>query len=458
MDDGASTPIVEQFERIVAMATDDEVGSSFVESTELLFPSDAEPDGEGPREDFPIRHVVWKETALFLVESDDPVDLVVEDTPPVAMRAIAGSRLWMHAERLEQGRIFNYGMRVGGEPIGLGISPMSVPMYRALSYPIPGVPRGHMYPERSIVSDVYDGATVVVRVYANHGIDPTRGNPVMVWLDGGGCVGIADALGSRMQTVTDNLVHRGDIPPMAHVLVSPGSGGRRSIDPSAYHTGHFDMRTHQMDELSEEFNRHLLDEVLPAVARDVNLRDDGYSRGIIGGSSGGTAAFKVGWYAPEQFSRLHPYLPSFTAWGWRPADGIDGAHLLPLLVRREPRKNLRVWLSAGEWDDFDHPMPEHLRVARPYSTGIRPALHRAGSQALGQFEMAQALKTSGYDFHFRYGPSGHTGAQLSLDLPESLSWLWRGYDSARSSERYEPDEDERRKPPYRFGVINRDTW
>jgi hypothetical protein len=45
--------------------------------------------------------------------------------------------------------------------------------------------------------------------------------------------------------------------------------------------------------------------------------------------------------------------------------------------------------------------------------------------------MANALKTRGYDFHFRFGTAGHSEAREAMDLPEALTWLWRDYDPKR---------------------------
>jgi len=43
-------------------------------------------------------------------------------------------------------------------------------------------------------------------------------------------------------------------------------------------------------------------------------------------------------------------------------------------------------------------------------------------------------------------------------LPESVAWLRRGYDPAKSAERYQQDEAEKAKPPFRIKVANRDAW
>jgi enterochelin esterase family protein len=314
-----------------------------------------------------------------------------------------------------------------------------------------GAPRGELSERRTVTSRIYDGAEASYWIYANPGVDAARGAPVMVWLDASFYLGATDALGTRLQTVTDNLVHRGLIPPLVHVLLAAGDGGTRRPPMSAYHTGFYDFRILQFDEVTDEFGRYLLEEVLPDVERVVPLRQDGYSRAIAGISSGGTCTFKVGWFAPEAFSRLHPICASFTAWGWRPGDGIDGGHMLPLRVRGEPRKNLRVWLTTGAYDEFDG-----VDLAN-WPPELAAAVPRAGSQLLGNLELAQALKVQGYDFRFRLGATGHDMVQTGLDLPEALPWLWRGYDPERTFELYEPDEAERNAPAFRFGVLNRPT-
>ena len=88
----------------------------------------------------------------------------------------------------------------------------------------------------------------------------------------------------------------------------------------------------------------------------------------------------------------------------------------------------------------------------------RPDLYAGGSWPIANIAMAQALKTRLYDFHFRFGEGYHNRAQQGLDLPKALSWLWRDYDPARTSETFVQEASERRKPIYRFGIANRDAW
>ena len=81
-----------------------------------------------------------------------------------------------------------------------------------------------------------------------------------------------------------------------------------------------------------------------------------------------------------------------------------------------------------------------------------------GSWPLNNILLANGLKLKGYDFHFRFGDGMHAIAQGALDLPESLAWLWRGYDAAKTAETFETEESERVKPVFRVKVANRDVW
>jgi len=81
-----------------------------------------------------------------------------------------------------------------------------------------------------------------------------------------------------------------------------------------------------------------------------------------------------------------------------------------------------------------------------------------GSWPLHNILLMNALKLTGYDFHFRFGAGMHAIAQGALDLPEALAWLWRDYDPERTEQTYQMDEAERAKPMYRVKIANHDAW
>ena len=389
------------------------------------------------------------EDFLFLLKTERQAAVAIDDGPPLPLTAIPGTGYQCRLEQLRLGTTHNFIWHVGSRTMGGMAPPMprSVAGYNPGSYPIPEAARGTLSERRTITSHVYGGAVANYWVHTNPGIDTERGAPVMIWLDGQNYVGLAGYFGVRMQVVTDNLVHRGLIPPMVHILIQPAAGGAlaQSQTPPGT-TPESELRSIQYDTVNDDFGRHLVEEVLPEVEKTVKLRQDGYSRALTGQSSGGIASFNACWNRPEQFSRAHSTIGSFTGLQWHPDRGLDGGFIFPFLVRREPKRNIRVWLSDGMHDiDFAEDV-------------IPQRLHLAGSWPLANLQLAQALKTRLYDFHFRYGTAAHNSAQWALDLPESLAWLWRGYDPDKTSEQFEQEASERAKPLYRVAVVNRDAW
>jgi enterochelin esterase family protein len=387
---------------------------------------------------------VWHDLAVFAVSSTQPPQLSVDGGDGVAMTPVSGTSLWVTVQRVAPGQLhlFRYGLDgewgPGGDFAG----------YQPLSYPLADAPRGAVSDRRVVSSEIYPGATTEYWLYVSHGVDEQRGAPLMVWHDGGGLLEPGDLGGLRMQVVTDNLVHLGSIPPMVHVLVNPSTGGEGSpmTFGQRYATS---MRGVQYDTVSDRYGRHIAEEVLPDAEQAVKLRDDAYSRGAAGGSSGGLSAFKLGWYQPDQFSRVHSIIGSFTGIQWYPERDLIGGFMVPHMVRREPKRNLRVWFSEG-MNDLELNNIEDQEGPRE--------VFEAGSWPLCNIMLANALKGRGYDFHFRYGEGYHDGGQGALDLPESLAWLWRGYDPERTEQVFEQETSERQQPVFRVRIANRDAW
>jgi enterochelin esterase family protein len=366
---------------------------------------------------------VWGQEFLFAVRSEEPPSVSIDHGPPLAMKPVAGSSFWYLLQTLRLGTTHHYAYTAGGRSLGS----YDVAGYNPDSYPKTGVPRGALSPRKTLPSRIYPGMTANYWVYANAGVDPQRAAPLMVWQDGETLVGNADLLRLRMQIVTDNLVAKGLLPPMVHVLISPGEGGEARGTR---------MRSIQYDTVSDRYGKYLLEEILPEVGKTYRIRQDAYSRAVAGASSGAICAFNVAWYYPGQFSRVLSHIGSFTGIQWRPEEGLEGGYIVSQRVRREPRKNLRVWLSDGAEDI------ENL----------------AGSWPLANIQLANSLKIKEYDFHFRFGESAHAIAQGAMDLPESLVWLWRGWDASRTEEMYTMEAGEKAKPLFRVRIANRDAW
>jgi enterochelin esterase-like enzyme len=384
---------------------------------------------------------VWGQDFLFGVNSERPVTVSIDDQPPVPMTKVAGTTYWFRLETLRLGTTHTFTYIVDGRAVGTN----GVAGYNPDSYELPGVARGTLSEVKTITSRIYSGAAAKYWVYVNPGVDTERGAPLMVWQDGPTYVGATDLINYRLQVVSDNLVHKKLIPPMVHVLIAPGTGGEPQTLRFTGDTQDNEMRSLQYDSVSDRYGRYLREEVLPEVEKSYKLRQDAYSRGIAGLSSGAICAFNAAWFHPEHFSRVHSNIGSYTALQWRPDQHQDGGNIVPFTVRREERKNIRIWMSDGMNDiDADN-------------DGLGNAF-AAGDWPLSNIQLANSLKLRGYDFHFRFGVGTHSTAQGAMDLPESLAWLWRDYDPAQTSQVYEMEEAERQKPLFRVEIANRDPW
>jgi len=363
---------------------------------------------------------VWGQDYLFVSNSPSPVSISIDNQPAAPMAAIPGSTLWMLLTKMRTGVTHSYQYYAAGKPLGARGDAIG---YNPDSYSKPGVPRGKLGEKQTIVSRLYDGMKADYWVYASPGVDPNVPAPLMVWQDGQGLIGTYSGL--RLFTVTENLIDQKLLPPMVHVMIAPGT----STDGKA-------MRSIEYDTVSDRYSRFLMEEVLPEVEKVYKLRPDGYSRAIAGESSGGICAFNVAWLIPDKFSRVHSAVGSFTSIQWRPQEKLEGGNVYPFKVRKEPKRNIRVWMSDGH-DDLEN---EH------------------GSWPMQNIEMANSLKLKEYDFHFRFGAAAHGGAQAGLDLPESLTWLWRDYDPKKTAQEFQIDPAEKEKPFFRVTISNRDAW
>ena len=363
----------------------------------------------------------WGQDFLFVTPSSAPATISIDGQPAVPMVQVGHSNLWIRLQKMRVGVTHSFQYFADGKPLG---NRSDVPGYNPDSYPKPGVPQGKLSEKRTITSKIYDGMKADYWYYASPGVDPNVPAPLMVWQDGQGLVA-GDLSKLRLFTITENLVAQKLIPPMVHVLIAPGF----APDGKA-------MRSIEYDTVSDLYNRFLLEEVLPEVEKAYKLRPDGYSRGIAGESSGGICSLNSAWFNPEKFARVHSTIGSYTSIQWHAEEKLDGGNVYPNMVRKQPKRNIRVWMSDGT-DDLEN---------------------AHGSWPLQNIQLANSLKMREYDFHFRFGLATHDSAQAAIDLPESLAWLWRGYDPSKTSEEFQMDPAEKDKPYYRVTISNRDSW
>ena len=234
-----------------------------------------------------------------------------------------------------------------------------------------------------------------------------EGLAVMVFQDGHAYV---DEQGQfRAPIVLDNLVHAGKIPPMAAIFIDPGHEGTDVPGEKPGWQPPASNRSLEYDTLSPKYAEFLEESILPLAETDerlkaagVQLTADPAMRGICGISSGGICAFTVAFERPDLFRKVLSHVGSFT--------DIRGGDHYPSLVRqtKENPKPIRVFLQAGE-HDLDN---------------------RHGHWWLSNLSMEKALAFSGYDHKLVGGVGGHNGKHGGAILPESLEWLWRGWNGA----------------------------
>jgi enterochelin esterase-like enzyme len=228
-----------------------------------------------------------------------------------------------------------------------------------------------------VTTKIFPGHDRTVTVYSPAGYVAGTPAPFMVIQDGPSYIN-----NFKLNVVLDNMIAKKQLPAMICIFV-PNGGSNRSFE---------------YDSLSDLYVKFVLEEVLPAVEAKlpIKLTTDPEGRAAGGHSSGGIAAFTMGWHRPDQFRRILTHSGSFVS--------IRGGDKVPGMVSMNPAKPLRVFLSVGSKDN------ENGRWQR-------------GNEALAKSLAAQ-------QYHYRFVLlNGGTHAQsypASL-LPETLLWLWRGY-------------------------------
>ncbi|HMG02626.1 MAG TPA: alpha/beta hydrolase-fold protein, partial [Edaphobacter sp.] len=309
----------------------------------------------------------------------------------------------------------------------------------------PNVPSGKLSEKLTLTSRIYDGMTSNYWIYVPAQYNPNTPAAVMVFNDGGGYL---DRKGNHPAlNVIDNLIAQHKIPVMIAVFTDPGDISGAPDTPTyrfvdAYskkwsRTLKDSMRSTEYDTVSDRYARFLRDELLTAVSAKYNLRKDAYSHAITGMSSGGITSFNAAWQMPDEFGRVISWIGSFTAIQWHEDPAVpDGGQDYPEKILREPHRNIRVWLQDGSNDQENN---------------------RYGSWPLANIRMANALKLKSYDFHFSFGVGPHSPGEGGAEFPEEMTWLWRGYDPAKTTETYTQDPTETAKPPFRVTITNREA-
>jgi enterochelin esterase family protein len=351
---------------------------------------------------------------VWAVAAEKGPSLQINNEPPIS--AFRAGSLWVVQTRLNTGTAYKYTWIVDGKPIG---GANNLPAFGPDSYAEASVPEGKLTGPIVVPSKVYPDVKANVWFYVPAQWDGVTPLAVQVWGDGQNFVGSRPGQWRVLDTL-DNLTAQKRIPLMVNIFIQPGTGPERN------------QRSIEYDTVSETYLHRLLNEILPVVAKSVRMRTDGYSRAIQGLSSGGIMAFNAAFHKPEQFSRVLSWIGSYTALQ-RSAAHPEGGAEYPTLVRREAKRNIRVWLQDGS-GDLDN---------------------TAGNWPAANIGMANALKFKAYDYHFSFGVGEHNNAQGAAELPEALTWLWRDYDPAKTLQEFVPDPAEKDQPVWRVVLLNR---
>jgi enterochelin esterase family protein len=227
--------------------------------------------------------------------------------------------------------------------------------------------------------------------------------PFMVVQDGASFTG-------RIPPILDNMIDTHQLPVMIAILINPGPGD-----------GIGSERGHEYDTVSDAYVRFVETEILPRVqsSYNVKLTTDPEGRSAVGSSSGGAAAFTMGWFRPDLYHRILTYSGSFVALGASTTYPRGAWEYHEHLIAENAAKPLRVFLEAAQNDN----------TVANVTHDLDPALSAYYGWLTANSNMAAALKAKGYHYRYIYAAgAGHAdGNVMAQTLPEELLWLWRGY-------------------------------
>jgi len=252
-------------------------------------------------------------------------------------------------------------------------------------------PHGIVTPMGIWKSTLFPGTTRDWAIYIPAQYKPDGTAAVMVFQDGQKYL---DPKGTwRVPIVFDNLIARGEMPPTIGIFVNPGHDPTKG-QPKNPTSG--SNRGREYDSLGDKYAQFLIDEILPAVAKQYPFSANPERRAIAGSSSGGIAAFTVAWERPDHFRKVLSTVGSFV--------NLAGGNAYPALIRKTERKPIRIFQqdSTGDLDN---------------SFGHWPTANQ---------QLHAALTYMGYDARFDFAEGyGHNSIHGGQVFPDALRWLWR---------------------------------
>jgi enterochelin esterase family protein len=209
----------------------------------------------------------------------------------------------------------------------------------------------------------------------------------------------------RAPNVLDNLIDRREIPVMLAVFINPGRTPEQP-EPTPQEWG--DRTTNRPTEynsLDDKYARVVVDELLPALAKDYNISKNPDDRAIGGACSGAIAAFTVAWERPTAFHKVLSIVGSFT--------NLRGGDAYADLVASTERKPIRIFMQDGRNDNRA-------------DTG-RGGYDQRRDWFFQNVRLMRALTAKGYDVNYTWGVGKHGQKQGGAILPDMMRWLWRDH-------------------------------
>jgi enterochelin esterase family protein len=218
---------------------------------------------------------------------------------------------------------------------------------------------------------------------------------------------VQDGMGykDKLLPVLDSMIADKRLPAMIAILINSGGGDAQGSE-----------RGLEYDTVSDRYATFVEKEVLPKIAKDYSVKftSDPDGRATMGGSSGGAAAFTMGWFRPDLYHRILTYSGTYVNQQspLNPESPHGAWEYHEHWIARSEPKPLRIWLEVGENDNGSKKSEESLH-----------------NWVLANNRMAAALKAKGYHYRYEFAEgAGHVdGKVVRQTLPEALEWLWRGY-------------------------------
>lgn len=325
-------------------------------------------------------------TAAWAIRAPGAKTARVVSIPPsfkLDLLRVGEGSLFVGAAKMADGEGFRWTYEVDGKPAG-NARELETYIMPPESKPDPKVPSGKLEAQLPLTSQVFGGTKHDWWIYTPANFDPARESNLMIFQDGQWAHNYAPVY-------FDHLIARGELPQTVVLFVTPGT----------FPDGRSD-RSREYDTLNDAYVRFLLEELLPPVEARFKITQDPVRRAVAGLSSGGICSFTCAWERPDKFGLVMSWIGSFTNIASGPTLK-EGGHNYPALIRKTPRKPIRVYLQDGE-NDLDN---QH------------------GNWPLGNHQMQKALEFAKYDVRAEWGKGFHSDRHGRARMADALRWLFR---------------------------------